>query len=288
IRLGTACHAPAPPHPGAWNALSYPRTVAARHLPGPARRTLLAQSVHRDIRRQTARRQVRMADRTEDRTLRLQVAGAKPQDVGRGTARLPSDALHSLGLREGDVIEVIGKRSTGIIALPPYPEDNGLSIVRLDGLERSNAGVGIGDSVEVRRAETQPARRVVLAPSQPNVRLMGTGEALRRTLFQRPVTAGDLVSTSIYQRGVTAPDSGLFPEDLFRTLFQMPAYGLQEFRLRVVSTQPRGIVRVAEDTEIELLPEYTEAEEAARGAVTYDDVGGLGDTITQVREMIEL
>src|SRR5690606_35682579 len=86
IRLGTACHAPAPPHPGAWNALSYPRTVAARHLPGPARRTLLAQSVHRDIRRQTARRQVRMADRTEDRTLRLQVAGAKPQDVGRGTA----------------------------------------------------------------------------------------------------------------------------------------------------------------------------------------------------------
>ena len=229
-----------------------------------------------------------MADRAEEGTIRLQVAGAKPQDVGRGTARLPSDALHSLGLREGDVVEVIGKRSTGIIALPPYPEDNGLKIIRLDGLERSNAGVGIGDSVEIRRAEAQPARRVVLAPSQPNVRLMGTGEALRRTLFRRPVTAGDLVSTSIYQRGVTAPDSGLFPEDLFRTLFQMPAYGLQEFRLRVVSTQPRGIVRVAEDTEIELLPEYTEAEEAARGAVTYDDVGGLGDTITQVREMIEL
>jgi len=229
-----------------------------------------------------------MADRAGERTIRLQVAGAKPQDVGRGTARLPSDALHSLGLREGDVVEVIGKRSTGIIALPPYPEDNGLKIIRLDGLERSNAGVGIGDSVEIRRAEVQPARRVVLAPSQPNVRLMGTGEALRRTLFQRPVTAGDLVSTSIYQRGVTAPDTGLFPEDLFRTLFQMPAYGLQEFRLRVVSTQPRGIVRVAEDTEIELLPEYTEAEEAVRGAVTYDDVGGLGDTITQVREMIEL
>ena len=230
-----------------------------------------------------------MADRAEERTtIRLQVAGAKPQDVGRGTARLPSDALRSLGLREGDVVEVIGKRSTGVIALPPYPEDNGLQIIRLDGLERSNAGVGIGDSVTIRRAEAQPARRVVLAPSQPNVRLMGTGEALRRTLFGRPVAAGDLVSTSIYQRSVTAPDTGLFPEDIFRTLFQLPAYALHEFRLRVVSTQPRGIVRVAEGTEIELLPEYTEAEEAARGAVTYDDVGGLGDTITQVREMIEL
>src|SRR5690606_1734650 len=44
-----------------------------------------------------------MADRAEERTIRLQVAGAKPQDVGRSTARLPSDALRSLGLREGDV-----------------------------------------------------------------------------------------------------------------------------------------------------------------------------------------
>src|SRR5690606_2038144 len=166
-----------------------------------------------------------MADRAEEGTIRLQVAGAKPQDVGRGTARLPSDALRSLGLREGDVVEVIGKRSTGIIALPPYPEDNGLKIIRLDGLERSNAGVGIGDSVEIRRAETQPARRVVLAPSQPNVRLMGTGGRLRRTLFQRPVTAGALVSTSIYQRGATAPDSGLFPEDLSARCSRCPRTG---------------------------------------------------------------
>src|SRR5690606_14337549 len=136
------------------------------------RRTLLALSSPRSIAACTGGEAARaMADRAEERTIRLQVAGAKPQDVGRGTARLPSDALRSLGLREGDVVEVIGKRSTGIIALPPYPEDNGLQIIRLDGLERSNAGVGIGDSVEIRRAETQPARRVVLAPSQPNVRL---------------------------------------------------------------------------------------------------------------------
>jgi len=47
-------------------------------------------------------------------------------------------------------------------------------------------------------------------------------------------------------------------------------------------------VRVAEETEVELLPEYTEAQEARRTDVTYDDVGGLGDTIDQVREMIEL
>ena len=79
-----------------------------------------------------------------------------------------------------------------------------------------------------------------------------------------------------------------YPEDIFRIFFEQPAYGLQEIRLRVVSTQPRGVVQVAEDTEIELLPEYAEPEEARRGDVTYDDVGGLGDTIDQLREMVEL
>ncbi|MFW6084455.1 MAG: CDC48 family AAA ATPase, partial [Gemmatimonadota bacterium] len=84
-------------------------------------------------------------------------------------------------------------------------------------------------------------------------------------------------------------ERGMFPEDIFRMFFEQQAYGLQEMRLRVVSTNPRGIVRVEEGTEIELTPEYVEPEEAARRTdVTYDDVGGLGDTIQQVREMIEL
>jgi transitional endoplasmic reticulum ATPase len=231
-----------------------------------------------------------MADREgQDREgIKLQVASAKPQDVGRGVARIDQKALQSLGLREGDVIEIVGKRTTAAIAVPPYPEDEGLRIIRLDGLERANADVGIGDPVEVRRAELRPARRVQLAPAQKNLRLMGSGEMLRRTLFQRPLVAGDIVSTSVYRRTAATPES-LFPEDIFRMFFEQPAYGLQEIRLRVVSTQPRGIVQVVQDTEIELLPEYVEQAEVPRRAdVTYDDVGGLGDTIDQVREMIEL
>ncbi|HYG70305.1 MAG TPA: CDC48 family AAA ATPase, partial [Anaeromyxobacteraceae bacterium] len=80
------------------------------------------------------------------------------------------------------------------------------------------------------------------------------------------------------------------PPELARQLFgQQRAFGLQEIRLVVVSTTPRGIVQVTESTEIELLPEYTEPQESSGPiGVTYDDVGGLGDTIEQVREMIEL
>lgn len=219
--------------------------------------------------------------------VRLQVAGAKPQDVGKGVARIGASAFRGLGIQEGDTIAVVGKRLTAAIALPPYTEDEGLDVVRLDGLQRANSGVGMGDHVEVRTVDVEPARKVVLAPGQKNVRLRGSPELLRRTLFRRPLVGGDIISTAVY-RPSSGTDGQGFPEDVFRTFFQQPAYGLQEIRLIVVSTNPRGVVRVAEDTEIELLPEFTEPEEARRVDVTYDDVGGLGDTVHQVREMVEL
>ncbi len=223
--------------------------------------------------------------------VKLQVAGAKPQDVGTGTARVPRSVLQGLGLRDGDVIEIAGKRQTAALALSPYPEDEGLEVLRLDGLQRGNAGVSIGDHVEVRRAESKPARKVQLAPAQKNLRLVGSGEMLRRTLFQRPLVSGDVISTSIYRRGAAgAPQRGNIPEDLFRMFFEQPAFGLQEIRLRVISTVPRGVVQIAQDTEIDLLPEFVEVHEDGprRSDVTYDDVGGMGDSIHQVREMIEL
>jgi transitional endoplasmic reticulum ATPase len=138
----------------------------------------------------------------------------------------------------------------------------------------------MGDHVEIRRAEPQPARRIVLAPAQKNLRLAGSGEALRRTLLHRPMVAGDIISTSV--------ERGIFPEDVFRQFFQQPAYGLQEIRLVVTSTTPKGVVTVSPETEIELLPQYAEPEEVRFADVTYDDIGGLENTIDQIREMIEL
>jgi transitional endoplasmic reticulum ATPase len=217
---------------------------------------------------------------------KLQVAGAKPQDVGTGTARLSRKSMQQLGLREGQVVEIAGKRQTAALALPPYAEDDGLDVIRLDGLQRGNAGISIGDHVVIRAADAKPARRIQLAPAQKNLRLVGSGEMLRRTLFQRPLVAGDIISTSIYQRNQMQP--GGVPDDLFRMFFEQPAFGLQEIRLRVIQTAPRGIVQIAQETEIELLPEFVEMEEQRSASVTYDDLGGLGETLGQVREMIEL
>jgi transitional endoplasmic reticulum ATPase len=223
-----------------------------------------------------------MAD-GEDPVRRLQVANAKPEDAGRGLARLSRSAMSALGLTEGDVVEIVGKRATPARAVLSYPEDEGLDILRLDGLLRANAGTGSGDFVEIRKAESKPATRVVFAPAQENLRLQGSANALKRTFGMRPLTAGDIVATAGQQR--------VERSDLPPALSQMlnaPAYALQEIRLTVVSASPKGIVHITPETEVELRPEYEAVEDNRRADVTYDDLGGLGSTIDQVREMVEL
>ncbi|MDI3306432.1 MAG: AAA family ATPase [Acetobacteraceae bacterium] len=126
-----------------------------------------------------------------------------------------------------------------------------------------------------------------MAPAQKNLRLSGSGEALRRTFMGRPLTTGDVTSTSVYQRLLGTPPDGM-PDELYHRFFAQQAYALQEIRLVVVGTTPKGIVRVGQETEVELLPEYVEPKETRRADVTYDDIGGLGDAVDQVREMVEL
>src|SRR6185369_11109265 len=131
---------------------------------------------------------------------RVQVANLPPADSGRGVARLPIKLMNELGLSEGDVIEIIGKRSTADRAIRPYGDDAGLDIIRLDGLQRANAGVGSADFVEVRKASSKPATRVIFAPAQPNVRLQGSADALKRTFAGRPLVEGDTIATAGHQR----------------------------------------------------------------------------------------
>src|SRR5690349_13900878 len=127
-------------------------------------------------------------------TLRVQVANLSPNEHGTGFARLPLKVMQALGISEGDVIEIIGKRSTTARALRPYDEDEGLDLIRLDGLQRSNARVGASDFVEVRKAQSKPATRIVFAPAQDNVRLQGSADALKRSFADRPVVEGDIVA----------------------------------------------------------------------------------------------
>jgi len=214
---------------------------------------------------------------------KLQVANMRAEDSGRGLARLPATMMTALGLKEGDVVELAGKRSTAARAVLSYPEDEGLDIIRLDGLQRANAEIGSGDYVTIRKTQSKPAQRVVFAPAQKNLRLQGSANALKRSFEMKPLTAGDIVATT----GQQQLQRGDLPQEL-RQMLHAPAYALQEVRLIVVSTVPKGIVHIDANTELDLRPEYTEGKDSRRADVTYDDLGGLGTTIDQLREMVEL
>ena len=74
----------------------------------------------------------------------------------------------------------------------------------------------------------------------------------------KPLTAGDVVATT----GQQQIQRGDIPPEL-RQMLNAPAFALQEIRLTVVSTVPKGIVHIDANTEVELRPEYAEAKETA-------------------------
>ena len=114
-------------------------------------------------------------------------------EYGKGIARIDTKIMRKLGIKEGDIIEIEGKKKTGAIAVRPYPNDIGLDIIRIDGLVRKNAGTSIGDVVKVRKAKVKEAKRVVLAPAQTGVIIHMHPDILKKNLYMRPLSKGDII-----------------------------------------------------------------------------------------------
>jgi len=211
----------------------------------------------------------------EKREIKLKVAQAHQEDVGTGRVRISRDVMRRLGLSPGDVIEIVGSRSTVAKVWPLPPEDEGLEIIRMDGIIRKNAGVSTGEYVKIRKADVKPAKIVKLAPTAeiPEDVAKELEEALiaSRELLHRPVIQGDMVRLYV---PVTIP-----------TFFGYERrWG--EITFTVAETIPRGPVIITEDTKIQVLTKPTKG--VLVPDVTYEDIGGLKDVIQKIREMIEL
>ncbi|RJS86033.1 AAA family ATPase [Candidatus Bathyarchaeota archaeon] len=193
--------------------------------------------------------------------MQLRVLDARQRDVARGIARIDQRAMQTLDVSAGDVIEIIGKRSTSAIAWPAYSEDQGRDIIRIDGFVRKNAGVSINEYVTVRKAKVRNAISITLAPV--DMRLSVDEDFMnfvKNRLMERTFVEGDT------------------------TLIMMLGHPIQ---FSVVKTRPSGIVRLTYDTRLTILSEPTpEAKGVPR--TTYEDIGGLREEIQRIREMVEL
>jgi transitional endoplasmic reticulum ATPase len=99
----------------------------------------------------------------------LRVARAHHQsEVGLGRARIDAKTRKDLAVEVGDIIEIVGKRSTAAKVFRAAQEDESKGIIRIDGMIRSNAVVSIGEKVTVKKAESLPATRITVAPKIPS------------------------------------------------------------------------------------------------------------------------
>ncbi len=231
---------------------------------------------------------------TKERDVALRVGELTNRDEsGRGIIRVDTKTMGALGIREGDVLELSGKKKTGAIAVRAYPSDIGLNLARMDGITRMNIGVGVGETVKIRKADLKDAKRVVLAPAQRGEIMQVHPELLKRNLFMRPVLKGDVISPL----PVVRQQREINPfEEMFRSL-GIDVEGLGDFtftpipgetKLAVVSTMPEGIVRIGEGTQIEVRKEAVDLEAMKTPGISYEDIGGLHGTIEKIREMVEL
>ncbi|HLE47581.1 MAG TPA: CDC48 family AAA ATPase [Candidatus Thermoplasmatota archaeon] len=198
----------------------------------------------------------------------LRVVEALQQDVSYGRARLDGQTRVELGLSPGDIIEIRGSKVTAAVVWRSHPGDEGKGIIHIDNLTRKNCGVGIGDKVTIRRAQVKPAKVVTLAPAISEDQQIQFGEGIetlaKRGLLKRPIVEGDIV---------VVPNIALFGNAL---------------PFSIVSTTPKGIVLINEETKIIVREEAAPSEAMEGPHVSYEDIGGLQDELQNVREMIEL
>lgn len=227
-----------------------------------------------------------------EKELRLKVGELTArEEAGRGIIRLDSNTMNKLGIKEGDVVEIEGSRKSAAIAVRAYPADVGLNIIRMDGITRRNCGGGVGEIVKVRKADAKEARKVSIAPAERGMIIHISPNLIKQNIYMRPVSKGDILVPSPVvrrrQRGGSIFEEwfGIDFEDIFFTPFP------GETRFVVTHTDPAGIVKIGDITDLEVIPELPESmklEEKAVPAVTYEDVGGIKPIIEKIREMIEL
>src|SRR3972149_8253826 len=103
-----------------------------------------------------------------EKSIRLKVAEADQRDVGNGIVRIDEKFRKLIGVNIFDVVELKGERNTSAMVGRSYPQDEGLDVIRMDGLIRTNAKTSLGEYVEVTKAEWKEAKTLSLAPGRRN------------------------------------------------------------------------------------------------------------------------
>ncbi len=190
----------------------------------------------------------------------IKVAELKSGETGRGIARLDPELMDILGIKVGDIVQIDGNRKTVAKVLRGGPEDANRGIIRIDGSTRRNAGVSLDERVGIKKVTAKNAEKITFAPTE-QLRLQGGEEYLKQVLEGRAIAKGDTITLNVMGNKID---------------------------LVVTSFAPSGdAVLMASTTEVKVADKPA-ANNGDVPKVSYDDIGGLGDAVKKIREMVEL
>ena len=180
--------------------------------------------------------------------VKLKVVEAFQDDINKGIVRIDSSIMKDLDVKEGDIVSIIGKKETYGIVARGYPGDIGLTIIRMDGSMRKNAKAGIGEYVEVKKADVKDAKKVRIAPVAGMIK--APAQLFKRGLLGRVVVKGNIISLggSRARKNVMSESDAIF-RTLDREFFGM-GFGLSSLKFVVAETNPKGPVIVTQNTEV--------------------------------------
>lgn len=189
----------------------------------------------------------------------MRIGEAKQRDVGKKRARIGPDAMDYLKVTPGDVIDVMGSRSSCAVVWPVDEDEKFPDIIRIDGQTRKNIGASLNEIVKVKKVNTKMAKSVTLTPLNDTVTVdKEFTDFVKNRLKGLPISHGDEISVMILGNSMD---------------------------FKITKTTPKHIVKIDRTTNLTI---STEPSVDRKLRVTYEEVGGLRHEIKAMREIVEL
>jgi transitional endoplasmic reticulum ATPase len=189
----------------------------------------------------------------------MRIGEAKQRDVGKKRARIGPEAMDFLKVTPGDIIEVMGSRSSCAVVWPVDEDEKLPDIIRVDGQTRKNVGASLNDFVKIRKVTSKFAKTVSLTPVNDSVTVdKEFTDFVKNRLKGLPIVHGDEISVMILGNSMD---------------------------FKISKTSPKGVVKIDRTTNLSI---STETSIDRKVRVTYEEVGGLRREIKAMREIVEL
>jgi len=189
----------------------------------------------------------------------MKIGEAKQRDIGKKRARIGPDAMDYLKVTPGDIIEIMGSRSSCAVVWPADEDEKHPEVIRMDGQTRKNIGASLNEIIKIKKVTTKVAKLVSLIPVNDAVTVdKEFTDFVKNRLKGLPLSQGDEISVMILGNSI-------------------------DFKINKIS--PKNVVKIDRLTTLTIL---SESSGDRKVRVTYEEVGGLGTEITAMREIVEL